>query len=282
MSVDGKGKVWSSTRTGALRFDPDTRKFTEFISPSANHPRFSTYGLATDSEGNAWWADITEDKIGKSDIKTGKSQELQLEPRADMMKLVTPEDRNFYEHAPPDTETVAVWAQTPRRMAGDHSGYTIWASDLFGQNIAGVDIRTSKVTYYDLPSPYATAYALHVDAEHQVWVALRNADRVGKLDPKTRKWTVYQLPSRGLECRGISVSEYKTGGDVWLASWRTNKVIRMQVSEHRSSCRRYWQKAKITATSRSDQPGLGSKPYQLWTRWRRVRSCSFNAARCAI
>jgi streptogramin lyase len=83
-----------------------------------------------------------------------------------------------------------------------------------------------KVAYYDLPVPYASAYDLRVDKNHNVWVTLRNADRVGKFDPETKKWTVYQLPTLGTECRNISVD--LVTGDVWLASWRTSKIIRLQ------------------------------------------------------
>ena len=50
--------------------------------------------------------------------------------------------------------------------------------------------------------------------------------RVGSYDPKTDKWTVYQLPTVGSECRDITIDE-KTG-DVWLPSWRTSKAIRLQ------------------------------------------------------
>ena len=229
VDIDGKGKVWTVTMKGALRFDPKSNKFTDdFISPSVNDPIFSTYGLAADSAGNGWWAIISEDRVGASDIETGKSREVQLAPRNEMKAFASEEDRKFYEHAPPNGETSTPWAQTPRRMAGDQTGSTIWASDLLGQDIAGVDIRSLNVKYYDLPVPYGTAYALHVDDKHQVWATFRNADRVGEFDPQTGKWTVYQLPSRGLESRGIYADEYRKTGNVWLASWRASKAIRMQ------------------------------------------------------
>ena len=232
VDIDGKGMVWTVTLKGALRLDPDTGKFTDFISPSVNDVKFSTYGLAADSMGNGWWAIITEDRLGASDIETGKSREVQLSPRSEMKQYTTKEDRDFYENTvnltPPDTETSAPWARVPRRMAGDHSGFTMWASDLLGQDIASVDIRSLKVTNYDLPIPYSTPYDLHVDGNHQVWVSLRDADRVGKFDPKTNIWTIYQLPSRGLECRNIYADEFGKTGDVWLASWRTSKAIRLQ------------------------------------------------------
>jgi streptogramin lyase len=254
VSFDGKGKVWTVTMKGALRFDPDTNKFTDFISPSVDDPEFATYGVAADARGDGWWAIIKMDRLGTSDITTGKSRELQLEPRSEMKELVTEEDRRYFEHTPRDSETSSLWAQTPRRLAGDHSGSRIWVSDLFGQNIAGVDIRSSRVKYYDLPVPYSTAYALSVDDKHQVWVTLRNSDRVGKFEPQTGKWTVYQLPSHGLECRGIFVNEYQSG-NVWLASWRASKVVRMQF---RTEQQLEAVQTKMTATKETIASASGS------------------------
>jgi len=232
VDVNGKGKVWTVTLKGALRFDPDTRQFTDFISPSVDHPKFSTYGLAADSEGNGWWAILTEDKLGASDIKTGKSREIQFAPRSEMKEFTTQEDRNFYDRkenlGPLSNNTSSVFVRTPRRLAGDHNGPYMWAADFFGQDIGRVNIRTLQVSYYDLPIPYASAYDVHVDDNHNVWVSLRNADRVGKLDPKTKKWTVYKLPTLGAECRNIYVDEYNKTGEVWLASFRTSKAFRLQ------------------------------------------------------
>jgi streptogramin lyase len=51
---------------------------------------------------------------------------------------------------------------------------------------------------------------------------------VGKFDPGTKKWTVYALPTLGAECRNIFADEYGQTREVWLASWRTSKAIRLQ------------------------------------------------------
>jgi virginiamycin B lyase len=229
VDVDGKGKIWAITSAGAIRFDLDTNKFTEFVSPSAGDRTFSTYGVAGDAEGNGWWADITEDKLGRGDAETGKSSEIQLQPRSPMKELTSEEDRQFYNRNddlwPISINTSAPWGRSPRRIAADHSGHDVWSADFYGQDISSVDTRSLKVTYYDLPVPYASAYDLKVDANHIVWVALRNADRVGRFDPETKAWSVYQLPTLGTECRAISVDQWT--GDVWLASWRTSKIIRL-------------------------------------------------------
>src|SRR5260370_40984540 len=97
VDIDGKGKVWVVTLKGGLRFDPVTSQFTDFISPSVNDPKFSTYGLAADSQGNGWWAILTMDRLGASDISTGKAREVQFSPRPELNEDTTQEDRKFYE-----------------------------------------------------------------------------------------------------------------------------------------------------------------------------------------
>src|SRR5712671_5399094 len=76
IDVDGKGMVWASTPSGAVRFDPVAEKFTEFKStiPEKN-PRGSgaTYGAAGDREGNGWWAQMAMDTVYRGDVATGKA-----------------------------------------------------------------------------------------------------------------------------------------------------------------------------------------------------------------
>lgn len=229
LDVDGKGKVWTVTRKGGIRLDPDTGKFTDFISLSVDNPKFSTYGLAADSEGNGWWAILTEDKVGMSDIKTGKSREIQYPPRSEKREYTTLEDRKFYDRTDNLTlsnNTSNVGARTPRRMASDYTGHYIYSSDYFGADIGRIDIKTLKLDFFDVPIAYGSAYDVHVDANHMLWASFKPADRVGKLNPDTGKWIVYQLPGHGNECENIFAD--KKTGDVWLAAGRTSKAIRLQ------------------------------------------------------
>ena len=50
----GKGKVWASAPDGAVRFDPETERFTDFKSLFYKTARGTgmTYGAAGDRDGN--------------------------------------------------------------------------------------------------------------------------------------------------------------------------------------------------------------------------------------
>src|SRR6266849_1166115 len=101
VDFDGKGKIWSSAPDGALRFDPETGKFTEFKSITYKTPNGTgvTYGMAADRDGNGWWAEMTLDIIGKGNVATGNSEEVRLAPELPVATLdrVTPEARKLYE-----------------------------------------------------------------------------------------------------------------------------------------------------------------------------------------
>src|SRR5215470_3309456 len=83
IDTDPQGKVWVTSPDGALHFDPDTEKFTEFKSVMVKAPTGATgttYGLAADRDGNGWWLQMTLDIVNKGDIKTGKVTDLKLPP----------------------------------------------------------------------------------------------------------------------------------------------------------------------------------------------------------
>jgi streptogramin lyase len=48
-----------------------------------------------------------------------------------------------------------------------------------------------------------------------LWIGNGAADQVFSYDPQSRRWTTYQLPSRGALIRHLAI-DGKTG-DVWLA-----------------------------------------------------------------
>ncbi len=230
MDVDGKGKVWVTSGTGALRFDPGTRQFTEFKSATYTTPdgQGMTYGLAGDSQGNGWWAEMGIDIVGHSDIETGKSMEVKLPPVPGQTEKFTPEQRQMYAMSGSDFNTATPWTEGPRRMGADKTGDYVWVCDWWGGNLAKIDIRTQKATIVPLPRPDAQQpYQAAVDSNHNVWTNIMNGDEVMKLDVKTSQWTEYPLPTLGAETRYFSILEHDRSMQLILPYSRTRKVARM-------------------------------------------------------
>ena len=230
VDVDGRGKIWATTGPGAVRFDPETQKFTEYKSPiyESSDGIGSTYGLAADADGNGWWAQMNMDTLSKSDIKSGKVTQVKLAPVASQNDLVTEEERKIYARAGSTWVIAVPWAEGPRRLGADKNGHLVWVCDWWGGNLAKIDTHSLKVSMIPLPRPDAQQpYQAQVDSNHNVWINLMNADEVMKFDPKTSKWVEYPFPTLGAETRYVSLLEKDGSLQVILPYSRARKVARM-------------------------------------------------------
>jgi|KBSSwiStaDraftv2_1062776.scaffolds.fasta_scaffold01322_5 Streptogramin lyase len=224
VDVDPQGKVWGATNRGANRFDPVTKTWTHFESPtwSGNF----VYGTATDAEGNGWWTQYTADKVVKADPKTGTTYEVAMRPPwVNVDDLTTAADREWYRAMGVMTwgniNTVP-YGQQPRRMGADKRGEYVWVPNNVGNNVARINIHTLDVKYYPVEG---NPYFVTVDKNSNVWTNLFSDAKVARLNPKTEQWTYYTLPSR-CESRNISIDDIRA--DVWVPCANTSRVIRMR------------------------------------------------------
>jgi streptogramin lyase len=230
LDVDGKDKVWVTTNVGVLRFDPKTHEFTEFKSPTfVNSDGVgTTYGLAADREGNAWWVEMSIDLVAGSDIRTGQSFDIKLPPVPGQKELLTPGERKMYDLTGSEWNSAVPWAQGPRRLGADKNGDFIWVCDWWGGSLAKIDIHTRKAAMIPLPRPDdQQPYHAVVDKDHNVWINMMNADEVMKFDPKTSQWTEYPLPTLGAETRYVSMLDRNGSMQLILPYSRSRKVAVM-------------------------------------------------------
>lgn len=141
-----------------------------------------------------------------------------------------PADRDFYDSIGSQTwgsypAGPLPYASAPRRLSADKTGSTVWVPNWAGGTLAGIDIHTRVPTYYPLPvsgHPYST----RVDARHNVYTDVPMADAVVKLDPRTREWTVFRLPSHGCGSRHLWWDDAKS--EAWLPCDQSSRVARFQ------------------------------------------------------
>ena len=231
VDYDGKGMIWSSAPEGALRFDPATEKFTEFKSKTFKTPNGNgvTYGTAADRNGNGWWAEMAIDTIGRGDGATGAVSEIKLDPVKEELDRIPPATLAIYQKsAAPDFNSPFPWQQGPRRLGTDKNADVLWVGDSWGGNLARIDTKTNAVSYVPLPDPKSNLpYHVNVDSKHNAWTNLWMTDQVARLDPATKKWTLFDLPTRGGEARYVSTLETAKGMQVTLPYFRANKVAVM-------------------------------------------------------
>jgi len=231
IDVDGKGMVWASTPSGAVRFDPVAEKFTEFKStiPEKN-PRGSgaTYGAAGDRDGNGWWAQMAMDTVYKGDAATGKAIEIKI-PDVKVDRLFGA-DRAFYETVSDlGFNAPLPWSQGPRRMGTDKNADLLWVGNSYGSSWAKINTKTLETTIVPLPDPAMQAYHIAVDSRHRVWGNLWTSDRIVRLDPGTNTWAIFDLPVRGTEIRHIALSERGDKVSVVVPVYRTSQMGVMSV-----------------------------------------------------
>ncbi len=211
LDADLNGNVWVTAPDGALRFNIQEEKFTEFksVTYKNQHGTATVYGLAADRAGNGWWLLMAQDLIDYSDIKTGKSAEFKLPPEKKVMENLTAEQKKMYEtFQPPDFNTPFAWAQAPRRMGADKNSDFVYVGNSFGGTLAKINIVTKESTLVPLPNPETDQpYQIAVDKNHGVWTNLWSTDKVAKYDAITGQWTLFDLPTRGTESRHISILE---------------------------------------------------------------------------
>lgn len=231
IDVDSDHKVWVTAPDGALRFDPITQTFKDYKSPTYKTATgiVSVYGLAGDRNGNGWWLGMNQDIVNYSDIKTQTAHEFRLPADPTSLALQTDQEKEYYKSfTPPDFNTPLPWAQGARRMGADHNGHIVWIGDGFSGNYARVDINTKAYSFVPTPSPISLQpYAVAIDRHHDVWTNFWSTDAIGRYDDKTKKWTVFDLPTRGTESRYISVLEQPEGMKVIIPYYRTRKVAVM-------------------------------------------------------
>jgi virginiamycin B lyase len=170
---DTQTTIWFTVNGGNRigRLDMKSGTIAEF--KASGHP----YGLALDRSGNVWFCEIYGDKLGKLDPRTGAISEVATGP-----------------------------GSQPRRIAAAPDG-TLWAT-LYGTGkLVHVDPAPGHVLKeYPMPAGATGGpYAVSVDGAGIVWANEIQTDTVARFDPKTEKFRVFQLPSKGVGIRKLAV-----------------------------------------------------------------------------
>ena len=230
VDYDGRGMIWVSSPTGALRFDPAAEKFAEYKSPtpkSATGGNGLTYGVAADRDGNGYWAQMAIDTIGIGDGKYGTSKELKLPPVAAVRDQFPPQEVAFYDSVgAPDFSNPVPYAQGPRRMGTDKNDDVLYVGNSWAGTLAKINTRTQETSTIPLP-PLRKPYHVAVDSHHNAWLNIWMTDQVLRYDPKANTFTAFDIPTRGSEVRYVSVYEKDGKMQVVLPSFRTRKVTVM-------------------------------------------------------
>jgi streptogramin lyase len=225
ITLDTRGNVWSPHREGAFKLDPLTGKYTNY----SVRPGKANYDIAADDEDKAWVSKPGGNDMEIVDSRSGKIDDLTLNPVISQDYEVTAKDRELSAGLGLTPNTATPLEKGPRRSVADRGNDVVWVCEFFADRLAKIDARTKKVTEYPLPHRFSQPYSATVNAkDHTVWITMLNSDRIAKFDPATEQFTEYVLPTRGTEIRHIQMDSSTNPPTVWLPYDRTNKIARIQ------------------------------------------------------
>lgn len=227
---DGLGNIWMAGGTGILRFDVKTHQFSYFKSPihGSDIGGPGPYGVAGDKYGNGWWSQFSSDMEAKVDYETGKVEEIKLPAHKYDESLFTDQEKKVFQMEGENGFFWSVpWGDGPRRPGADKNGDFIWVPGWWSHSLMKIDVRTSKVTEYPMPTPDAGPYMAQVDKDHMVWINYQNSGTVTKFDPATEKWTEYNLPTLSFDTHQIGILDHNQPTEVVVGCVRNTKLARI-------------------------------------------------------
>ena len=218
ISLRPDGKVWLKDNADykIIKFDPKTGEFTQYeeyppeLKLASEEPatvggtrsgqvHHSIYGMNTDSQGNAYGADIGVGNIIRLDAETGKT--------------------TMYPTPTPNSG--------PRRMHVDSSD-RLWIGEWWANQIAMFDPKTEKFQEWPVPIPWYGPYDAVLDKAGNVWTGSMSSDTILRLNPKTGEFRQYLMPLLGVNVRRIDVDNNGKAPVFWVGENRQAKIAKVE------------------------------------------------------
>src|SRR2546429_4708422 len=251
--VDGDGIVWFSQFDEQFlgRFDPKTRKYTEFPIPvqRPDYPK-GTLDLEVDPEGNLWLSHMFQSGVVKFDKKTQTFQAFPLPAglvnEDSQQSMVGPQrwtvdgklwlnDAGIPGMHRLDMATGKFETWKPyENMKGPHSVYGIYADsrnniffmDFGGENVGRIDAKTGKLTLHPTPTPRSRPRRGRMDGEDRIWFAEWRAEKIGMFDTRTETFREWPVPTPYTAPYDVVRDK---SGKVWTAGMNTDRILRVDL-----------------------------------------------------
>jgi virginiamycin B lyase len=139
----------------------------------------------------------------------------------------------MYGRLDPRTGRMRVWdaprGQGPYGISTTPSG-AVWYSSLAGSYIARVNLSTGAARPLDPSTAGAGARRVWPDSRGRLWITEWNAGKVGRYDPRTRRWREWDLPGESPMPYAVYVDELDL---VWLTDFGANALHRFDPRRER-------------------------------------------------
>src|SRR4051812_38626127 len=206
IDFDHEGKIWFDTMYQAAmgRLDPKTGKIDYY--PVAKEWNDDTVqlnfsGLRHEVDGKVWTKTVGTQDIFRVDINTGKWE--RFHP-ADFL----PEDKR---------KGASIY-----QVISD-SQNNLWMAEFTRGHIGKIDAKTTKVTWWPVPTPNARARRMNIDDQDRITVTEYRGNKVAVFDTRAEKFTEYDMPPRTYPYR----ANFDKNGEIWASTMHTDRVVRL-------------------------------------------------------
>ncbi|MGD9894235.1 MAG: hypothetical protein AB7R89_20920 [Dehalococcoidia bacterium] len=186
VAIDSANTVWlAQDGVHAIgRYDPETRRYTAYPTPSYNA---SPFGIATDAEGRVWFTELAARRIG----------------------VFNPDTETFTEYPLPDGAGNPYWLA----LAPDGR---VWFTTLTAPTVGVLDPPSGTIQMIPILglSEQDGTTGIDLAADGAVWFGTREGV-LGRVDPSSLAVATYRTP--GEKVYGVALDR---NGRVWAASTR--------------------------------------------------------------
>ncbi len=222
---DKVGNIWfaNGTEGSPTKFDPETGKFFRFPRPQG-YP-FSGDFITLDTKGNVWSPD--REGAFMLDPMTGKYTNYSVRPGKANYDIAADDEDKVWVSQPGGNDMVVVDSHTGKidQLALSYlasQDYEVTAKDR--ELSASLGLTPNTATPLE-KGPRRSAADWGTDT---VWVCEFFADRLAKIDAKTRKVTEYPLPHRFSQPYSATVN--KKDHTVWITMLNSDRIAKFDPS----------------------------------------------------
>jgi virginiamycin B lyase len=207
IEFDREGKIWFDTMyQGSLGcLDPQTGKIAYYPVPKEwndDTVQLNFTGLRHDVDGKVWTKTVGTQHIFRVDLKTGKWE--RFHPTDYLPAATAPARASIYQ------------------VISD-SQNNLWMAEFQAGHLGKIDAKTTKVTWWPLPTRNARARRMNIDDQDRITVTEYRGNKVAVFDTRAEKFTEYELPPRTYPYR----ANVDKNGEFWVSTMHTDRVVRL-------------------------------------------------------
>ena len=231
------GSVWyTAQHTGALgTLDPKTGRTRHIPLGDGSAP----HGVIVGPDGAPWITDGGLNAIVRVDPKTEAVRVFRLPASTGYANLNTATfDRKgvlwftgqsgVYGRVTPSTGRVQVF-RAPRGT-GPYGitttpGGAVYYASLAGSYLGRINTTTGRATVLQPPTRGQGARRAWSDSRGRIWISEWNAGKLGRYDPRTRRWREWRLPGSSPQPYAVYVDNRDI---VWLTDFGSNAIVALR------------------------------------------------------